>query len=815
MLVLFACINIHGQTIKVVDKSTLLPISNVTVIADGATFTESDNGSFTIPSGLNDESRLRVQSPGYKNYENNLGNIRTDKYIIYLEVSATELNQVVVSASRFREKKEDVPQKIEVMDHNKIQFYAPQNSADLINQTGQIMVQKSQQGGGSPVIRGFESNRILLVVDGIRMNNAIYRGGHLQNILRFDPNMLDRAEIVYGPGSVIYGSDAFGGVIHFKTIDPVIAGKGKKSFSGNGWTRYSSANFELSQGVQASYSFGNWGFVTNITFTEFDDLTSGKNGVNDQNKQWLRNYSISRIDNRDTMLANDNKYKQVNSGYKQFDILQKIKYVSKNGMTHTLNLQYSATGDVPRYDRLTNTDSMGKAKVAANKYTPADPSTNKFTNAEWYYGPEKRSLIAYTMNWKKSKKLFDEINITPAMQMIEESRHNRVWQSASKTSRIEKVNVYSINADLQKKIKKNELRYGAEYVYNNVNSTAFRTNVKTGEILTTPATTRYPGGGSNMSYTAIYITNAYEMNKRMILTQGVRYTYTQLKANFSDTSITKFPFTEATQKSGALSGSLGMVYKLKKTTRITLNISRGYRAPNIDDMGKVFESDPKAKLLIVPNVNATPEYTTSFDMGLYYSYKDKFKFEFNPYYTLLQNALRLQYASINGMDSMLYDGKMIRTQSYQNTDKGTIYGFNVLAVCQVYKNTILEFAANYTKGQFDINGVSKPADHIPPYNGKFAVQNHFKKFKSELNLQFSGAKKLADYNLTGEDNYDYATFAGMPSWYTLNFRLSYSYNKGLNLLVFADNITDRFYRVFSSGVNSLGRNIGLRLNIKL
>lgn len=221
------------------------------------------------------------------------------------------------------------------------------------------------------------------------MNNAIYRGGHLQNILRFDPNMLDRAEIVYGPGSVIYGSDAFGGVIHFKTIDPVIAGKGKKSFSGNGWTRYSSANFELSQGVQASYSFGNWGFVTNITFTEFDDLTSGKNGVNDQNKQWLRNYSISRIDNRDTMLANDNKYKQVNSGYKQFDILQKIKYVSKNGMTHTLNLQYSATGDVPRYDRLTNTDSMGKAKVAANKYTPADPSTNKFTNAEWYYGPEK------------------------------------------------------------------------------------------------------------------------------------------------------------------------------------------------------------------------------------------------------------------------------------------------------------------------------------------------------------------------------------------------------------------------------------------
>ncbi|MBI3234453.1 MAG: TonB-dependent receptor, partial [Bacteroidetes bacterium] len=747
--------------------------------------------------------------------ETSLDKIKADRYIVYLEASAVELNRYIISASKFKEKKEDVPQKIEVIDRNKIQFYAPQNSADLMNQSGQMMVQKSQQGGGSPIIRGFESNRILLVIDGVRMNNAIYRGGHLQNILRIDPNMLEKAEIVYGPGSVIYGSDAFGGVIHFRTLDPSIVGKGNSNYTANAWSRYSSANTEMAFGAQATLSKGNWASATSISYTNFGDLISGKNGVTDENKHWQRTYYTARENNRDTMLLNSDKNKQVTTGYTQYDLLQKIKYRSKNGMVHSLNIQYSATGDVPRYDRLTNTDSMANAKNKNNKFAVADPITNKFSNAEWYYGPEKRTLISYQLQWKKSKKLFDELMITPAMQMIEESRHNRGWQSANKTSRIEKVNVYSINADLQKKIKKNELRYGVEFVYNDVNSTAFRTNVKTGEKLTTPVTTRYPGGGSNMSYTSAYITNAYEASKKLIFTQGLRYTYNQLHANFSDTSVTKFPFTEASQQYGAVSGSVGMVYKIKPQSRITFNISRGYRAPNIDDMGRVFDSDPKSKLLVVPNIDAKPEYTWNFDMGIYYTYKNILKVEFNPFYTLLSNALRLQYSSYNGVDSLLYDGKMIRTQSYQNTDKGAIYGFNINAAVQVYKKTIIEVAANYTKGEFYVNGSTIVADHIAPFNGRLALKNDFKKVKSELNVQFSAAKKLADYSPSGEDNYDYATLSGMPAWYTINYRISYSYNKNINLIVFADNITDKLYRVFASGTNAAGRNIGLRLNIKL
>src|SRR5690606_19397902 len=74
-----------------------------------------------------------------------------------------------------------------------------QTAADLVGSTGQVFIQKSQYGGGSPMIRGFSANRILIVVDGVRMNNAIFRSGNLQNIISIDPNTIQSGEVILGP----------------------------------------------------------------------------------------------------------------------------------------------------------------------------------------------------------------------------------------------------------------------------------------------------------------------------------------------------------------------------------------------------------------------------------------------------------------------------------------------------------------------------------------------------------------------------------------------------------------------------------------
>ena len=130
------------------------------------------------------------------------------------------LKELVLTANKKAEAAEDIPQQIQILKRRSIQQLMPQTTADALIQNGNVFVQKSQMGGGSPVIRGFEANSVLLVVDGVRMNNAIYRAGHLQSIITVDPNALERVEVFTGPGSVIYGNDALGGVVHMYTLQP-------------------------------------------------------------------------------------------------------------------------------------------------------------------------------------------------------------------------------------------------------------------------------------------------------------------------------------------------------------------------------------------------------------------------------------------------------------------------------------------------------------------------------------------------------------------------------------------------------------------
>ncbi|MDX1701073.1 MAG: TonB-dependent receptor plug domain-containing protein, partial [Melioribacteraceae bacterium] len=139
---------------------------------------------------------------------------------ILLHPNTQNLNEIVVSASKFVQSKEEIPQKITSLDSKTIQFTNPQTSADLLENSGNVYIQKSQLGGGSPMIRGFSTNRLLISVDDVRMNNAIFRGGNLQNIISIDPFTVQNTEIILGSGSVIYGSDAIGVVMSFYTQKP-------------------------------------------------------------------------------------------------------------------------------------------------------------------------------------------------------------------------------------------------------------------------------------------------------------------------------------------------------------------------------------------------------------------------------------------------------------------------------------------------------------------------------------------------------------------------------------------------------------------
>ena len=195
------------QIIHFYDESTWQPIAGVEVSFNNQNLVSDQKGNILV-SDLFSSTMLSIYHPDFESIIVSYSLIMEKKHKIGLKSNANTFDETVISASKVEEKKKDVAQKIQVLKSSELQFQNQSSMADVMSNSGNVFVQKSQQGGGSPIIRGFETNKVLMVVDGIRMNNAIYRGGHVQNIITLDNSMMDRVEVVFGPGSVVYGSDA-------------------------------------------------------------------------------------------------------------------------------------------------------------------------------------------------------------------------------------------------------------------------------------------------------------------------------------------------------------------------------------------------------------------------------------------------------------------------------------------------------------------------------------------------------------------------------------------------------------------------------
>lgn len=705
-------------------------------------------------------------------------------------IKNVSLHEVVISAYKFVEKKKNTVQKIDIISSKELQSMNAQTTADALINTGQIFVQKSQQGGGSPVLRGFEASRIQLNIDGIRMNNAIYRAGHLQNIITVDNNMLDRMEVMYGPASTIHGSDALGGVILLKTKDPKLARTSKYEVTGaNALVRYSTANQEKTAGVGITFGNNQFASLTNLTFSQFEDLVQGKNGVDSIMDFWKKKFIVQHINGVDTMIRNSDPYKQVATGYKQMDLLQKFTIMQNKNIKHGFNFQLSTSSDVPRYDRLTET-SGGIAK-----------------NAEWYYGPQNRTLAAYSLDIVKIKGFFSDLTGTLSHQYIEESRHNRGYKKAATNHRMEHVNVLGYNLALRHKDDRNEITIGTDAQFNMLKSTANKTDINTGAE--TKIDTRYPDGKNNMNLYGFFFQHTLKLDEdRVIINDGVRFNYTSLHSTLVDTAIQfKLPITDLQQKNKSLTANLGVAYMPDDNLRLTANFSSGFRSPNFDDMTKIFES-VSGQSIIVPNVDLKPEYTNNFEAGIHYN-DGVVDIDAYGFYTNYTNAIVTDAFTYNGKDSLLYDGAMTKVYASQNKAKAFIYGGGVQAIYRPMLHFSIYASTNYTYGRFNNDTVLMPLDHVPPITGRIGIKYETTRWMTELYSLYNGKKRLFDYNPNGEDNIQYSTPLGTPSWYTINFKTAVNVSDNVKVQAGVENILDKNYRYFASGMSAPGRNFVL------
>jgi hemoglobin/transferrin/lactoferrin receptor protein len=706
------------------------------------------------------------------------------------------LEEVVISANKIPEQRRTVAQQIRVLTPAFIRNFNAQTTADLISNSGVVAMQKSQQGGGSPILRGFEASRVLLVIDGVRMNNAIYRAGHLQNIITMDNNVLDRAEILFGPSSTVYGSDALGGVIHFYTRNPELARKGEVlNFGGNAFVRYGSANNEMAGHVDVNLGGEKFGSFSSITISDFGDLRMGKKTNPALGEQFgvRTQYAERAADNlSDVLVQNSDPFVQKFSGYRQYDVLQKFLFQPGERVSHVLNFQYSNSTNVPRYDRLT------------------DPQGTGLRFGEWYYGPQKRVMTSYQLKVNDLGAFADAMTATLSYQNIQESRYDRRFNNNVRNERIENVDVFGLTVDFQKKKGNNSFRYGIDGQFNQVQSTAQRYNIITGE--TSPQSTRYPDGGNTMNLMAGYFTHTKQINENWTLNDGVRVGGSWLHSIFIDKTFFPFPFDEVTQNYLVSSANAGIIYT-PSSWKFSLLGSAGFRAPNVDDMSKVFDSTPGT--VVVPNPDLTAEKTLNGDFSITRFFGSAVRAEGTFYATEFYDALVIQPSTFNGQSTIDYDGVPSDVYSMQNKGRAYLFGYSVSLRADLSEHFVVTASHNYTRGRVkNEDGSESPLDHIAPAFGRVGVQYNSSRFKSELFSNFSGWKYLSRYSSSGEDNLQYATAEGMPAWYTINIRASYDVSSLFTVQAGLDNILDLQYRTFASGINSPGRNIFGTLRIK-
>jgi hemoglobin/transferrin/lactoferrin receptor protein len=723
------------------------------------------------------------------------GFAQKEKNTIDTTKKQVDLTEVVVSVNKWEQKLNEVPNKITKVNKTEILRNNPQTAADLLSQTGTVFIQKSQLGGGSPMIRGFATNRILLVIDGVRMNNAIYRSGNLQNIISIDALSTQTAEVIFGPGSLIYGSDAIGGVMDFHTLNARFAKEKKMLVTGSALARYSTANKENTFHADINLGLKKWSFLSSFSYSKFDDLKMGKNGGQDN---YLRPEYVERINGIDSIVKNVNSRIQRFSGYEQVNFLQKIRYKPSEHFDLQYSFTYAGTGDAPRYDRL------------------IQYRNGNLRFAEWNYGPMLWRMHNFQMLHNKKTAIYDAVRLTAAYQNYDESRIDRTRASGNRNIQAEKVNAVSINLDADKKLGTGELFYGLEYVYNKVGSVGSKTNINTN--VEVPAVSRYPDG-STWSTSGIYSSYKINVHPSFTLTGGLRYSYNTLHASF-DTTFIKFPYQKAKLKDGAFTGNLGLVYRPTVTWQINGNVSTGYRMPNVDDIGKLFESAPGN--VTVPNPDLKPEYAWNFEIGIIKNIIQKFRLELNGFHTILNDGIVRRPSTFNGQDSIFFDGINSRVETLQNIAKVTVWGFQASVECYITKDLSIQTHANWIGGKEtdDVKNEQVPLRHAPPFYGSSLLKYRFKKLFIEASANYNSKIKNEDLAPSEQAKTDiYAKDDNgkpySPGWYTLNLKASLQFTKYLMVTTGWENMSNQRYRPYSSGIVAAGSNliIGLRASL--
>ena len=366
---------------------------------------------------------------------------------------------------------------------------------------------------------------------------------------------------------------------------------------------------------------------------------------------------------------------------------------------------------------------------------------------------------------------------------------------------------------MQKRIAySHKLYYGAEFVSNDVRSNGTARDIVTD--VTSDAPDRYPQ--ANWASAAVFVSDEFSLNEKMDLQAGIRYNYFSIDADFSNNlPFYPIPFEEVKINNAALSGSFGAVYRPDESWVFKANLGTAFRAPNVDDIGKVFDSEPGA--VVVPNPNLNAEMAYNVDLGVAKLIQDVVRIDLTAYYTILEDAMVRRDFQLNGADSILYDGSLSQVQAIQNAAEARVYGIQAGLEVKFSRQFSWINDVNFQWGEEEMeDGRVSPSRHAAPFFGVSRLNFERKRSRLQFYVEYQG--EIAHEDLSVEERPKEEIYAlddnGLtyaPAWYTLNFKFEQTIYENYTLSGGVENITDQRYRPYSSGISRPGRNFFVAL----
>ena len=727
------------------DRETQTPLEGVHIqVVNSSLGTSSgQDGKFTIndfPKGMH---TIRISAVGYASVERTLNEDEME-VMITLESSAMLLNNAVtITAQRSEQLTFDVSQSVTILSADELIKKSSRSTPEaLMNESG-IWVQKTNHGGGSPVIRGLVGNQVLLLVDGIRLNNATYRYGPNQYLSTIDPGMIERIDAIRGSGSVLYGSDALGGVVQVLSKTPSFSQE-KLDVSGNAMVKWMSAGMEQSARAEVELGSKKIAFAGGFSARNFGDILAGG--------------SLGML---------------VPTGYNERSGDAKLLIRTGASGIVTAVFQQLTQHDVPRYDQ-----------VVQGGYSVYnfEPQTRQLSYVRWE---------TFSKNpWLQSFRVTTSFN--RSVEGINSQKNN----SNDVKKQRDEVNTIGVIAEIiSQPSPRWNVQSGAEYYFDKVYSTASTTNLISKEEIIQRGSY---ADGSTASNFAVFSNHQYDVNKFQF-SAGARFNAVMVSVQddvFDDQKITP----------NAWVGNLGIAMKINKSIRAFVSSNTGFRAPNVDDMSKF--GTVESGVFEIPSSGLSPEKSVSVETGIKF-YKEKFSGTLALYQTHLSDLIDRVPASYQGSD--MYEGRKV----YQklNVGEARLRGveaevdIEIVKSLSIYSNITYTYAENVTK--------QEPMRRIPPLFGRVGLRyQHASGFwakaewaaAGEQNRLAAGDKSDVRIAVRLEDGV-------MPSWSILNLYAGYTY-ESFTINLNGQNLFNKAYRVYASGIDGYGRSMGASLIVK-